>query len=375
MELLPQSPGPQLNVLDPMCGSGTVLGVATSRGHRAIGVDIDPLAVLMSDVATRPVETKRVEEVGRAVSTSARSQSSVAMPWPRSDVETRRFAQYWFDDRQRVSLARLARAIREVDDRAVRQVLQLALSRIIVTKSPRASLAADTAHSRPHRVLVSSDYSIVDGFDRSVKEVVRILEKRRLAGDVSVSLGDSRNLAGIADATVDWTISSPPYLNAIDYLRGHKMSLIWMGYSIAQLRSIRSASIGAERAPDDILSSRAQAMVDTVRADAVDELNLPTRTLSRYAVDLCEFSDEIWRVSKPGARAVLVVGNSSLRGNYIRNDSLTTQAMTASGFTFESMSTRDLPENRRYLPVRSPNASAMEKRMRAESVIAFSKLA
>ena len=29
--------------------------------------------------------------------------------------------------------------------------------------------------------------------------------------------------------SVDLTVTSPPYLNAIDYLRGHKMSLVWMG--------------------------------------------------------------------------------------------------------------------------------------------------
>lgn len=37
-------------VLDPMAGSGTVLRQALALGHRAIGFDMDPLAVLMSRV-------------------------------------------------------------------------------------------------------------------------------------------------------------------------------------------------------------------------------------------------------------------------------------------------------------------------------------
>src|ERR1700730_15819441 len=42
-----------LRVLDPMAGSGTVLAVARARGHHAIGVDVDPLAVLLARVWAR----------------------------------------------------------------------------------------------------------------------------------------------------------------------------------------------------------------------------------------------------------------------------------------------------------------------------------
>jgi hypothetical protein len=39
-------------VLDPMSGSGTVLRQASELGHRSIGFDMDPLAVLMTKVWT-----------------------------------------------------------------------------------------------------------------------------------------------------------------------------------------------------------------------------------------------------------------------------------------------------------------------------------
>ncbi len=44
-------------ILDPMAGSGTVLRSASEQGHRALGFDVDPLAVLMSRVWTAPVDT------------------------------------------------------------------------------------------------------------------------------------------------------------------------------------------------------------------------------------------------------------------------------------------------------------------------------
>src|ERR1700722_18679253 len=51
-----------LTVLDPMSGSGTVLAVAQAHGHRALGVDVDPLAVLLAGVWTRPLDPVQAQD-------------------------------------------------------------------------------------------------------------------------------------------------------------------------------------------------------------------------------------------------------------------------------------------------------------------------
>src|SRR5258708_17422410 len=61
LEALGESEKP-LRVLDPMAGSGTVLAVARAKGHRAFGVDLDPLAVLLAGVWTRTVDAERVND-------------------------------------------------------------------------------------------------------------------------------------------------------------------------------------------------------------------------------------------------------------------------------------------------------------------------
>src|SRR5713226_4578554 len=61
LEALGESEAP-LRVLDPMAGSGTVLAVARANGHRAFGVDVDPLAVLLAGVWTRTVDAERVND-------------------------------------------------------------------------------------------------------------------------------------------------------------------------------------------------------------------------------------------------------------------------------------------------------------------------
>jgi len=56
-----------MRVLDPMMGSGTVLAMARSLGHRGIGYDIDPLAVLISKVWTTAFDLEKVRESAREV--------------------------------------------------------------------------------------------------------------------------------------------------------------------------------------------------------------------------------------------------------------------------------------------------------------------
>lgn len=361
----------RLVVLDPMCGSGTVLSAAAGKGHVARGFDVDPLAVLMSSVATQAVDTEEV--VAEAERVCARAQaSSVSEPrW--EDPETIKFAEYWFAAPQRIQLNRLARQLDRVGDDAVRHALQVALSRIIVTKAPKASLAADTSHSRPHRVVTESSYDVYRGFEKSVNSLKRLLDERSIVGQVEVRRGDARAL-DLPDASVDLIITSPPYLNAIDYIRGHKMSLIWFGYTIPELRKTRSNSIGAERALGDDALKYVEDMVQHIKDSVNVPDQLPVATITRYAQDLAIFACEMNRVCKSGAEIVTVIGNSTLRGNYIQNDALVSLAYEVSGFRLIKRSERALPENRRYLPVRTSNkTSSMTKRMRTEVVLTVVK--
>lgn len=358
-------------VLDPMCGSGTVLAAATSRGHSARGFDVDPLAVLMSTVATRPVDAGMVVAEAERVLAAARSSTADTSRW--DDPETIKFAEYWFGADQRTQLNRLSRALEEVDDTGVRQALQVALSRIIVTKSPKASLAADTSHSRPHRVATDSDYDVYQGFTGSVASLTKLLDQREITGEAIVERGDARAL-DLFDNSIDLIITSPPYLNAIDYLRGHRMSLIWLGHSIPELRKIRSDSIGAERALDGEALKQVDEMVATIKGEVDAPEKLPLATITRYAHDLTLFAGELHRVCKAGAEVVTVIGNSTLRGNYIQNDVLVRSAYESAGFSSKSRAERELPENRRYLPMQTGNRdSSLAKRMRSEVVLTVEK--
>lgn len=368
LDAIPQKLGRKtLKIIDPMCGSGTVLSAAISRGQRAIGVDIDPLAVLMSEVATAPIDTGQLLDTAEQVCAIARQQDGIP-PW--SDVETARFVNFWFGQSQKRDLVALTGAIRNVEDVSIRSALQVALSRIIITKAPAASLAADTSHSRPHRVMNTSDYQVFDGYAGSVKSLKRLLDARRATGTASVFRGDSRVLDGIKPRSNDLVVTSPPYLNALDYLRGHKFALVWFGYSIPSLRQLRGASIGAERAPDSGPSERVNELVSFIQHDVIDPGRLPVTTLQRFAGDLVGFASAIRKVLKKNGQAVLVIGNSTLRGNYIRNDLIAQKSLEDAGFCLQSRTERAIPATKRYMAINTQTTqSTIHNRMRTEVIL------
>lgn len=365
-------PGGVQRVLDPMCGSGTVLVAAVERGHDAIGFDMDPLAVLMAGVATSEIDLEVFKDAGATAALEARRSRAFKPPW--SDPETELFARYWFGDPQRLQLIRLMNAIDKVAPGPVRSALKVAVSRTIVTKSPRASLAADTAHSRPHKVIEASDYDVIDGFQESAHSLHRLLGRRIAAGGATARLGDARIMDDVPDATIDTIVTSPPYLNAIDYLRGHRLALIWLGHSIAELRGIRSRSIGAERAPTDDPHELAHSIVDLLKRGAVNPNALPHRVILRYANDMCLLAEEAHRVLKPGAPMVSVVGNSTIRGNYIPNAQILKEVLLYKGFSITEERERVLPDSRRYMPIGPKTGShGLANRMRTEVVLVASR--
>ncbi|MEV5907393.1 hypothetical protein AB0M00_00600 [Streptomyces chartreusis] len=362
--------GEQL-VLDPMCGSGTVLRTAVEAGHNARGFDMDPLAVLMSTVWTSSGSLVGLAQSAETLVADARQlrDSVVSLPWMDDDPETAKFVEFWFAETQRVDLRRLAYLLVTRTD-AYADGLRLALSRIIVTKKRGASLAWDVSHSRPHRVGSENDYDVMSGFVKAAAEI----EKRTsnaFVGSASVNRGDARRLIDVQDSSVDLVVTSPPYLNAIDYLRGHRMALVWLGHKLGELREIRGSSVGAERMSkiDDGDRLRGLASDSDVSALSARMAGI----FWRYVEDMSNVMAEVARVLKPEARAVLVVGNSTIKGTFVDNAGVARRAGVLHGLEVEDVQERELPAGRRYLPPPSTKGASMDRRMRTEVVLQLGK--
>lgn len=363
-------------ILDPMSGSGMVINRASRMGLIPFGVDLDPLARLLSKVSATKIDSliAKQEVVNLIAIAKKRLRNENHLPWIDDDEETLNFIAYWFCDKQAMQLRALSYCLHRdeiISDPDISDVIKVAISRLIVTKDPKASLARDTAHSRPHKVIYSNDFDVFAELPNSLNHVLAALNPNEIITNATVYSGDARDLHFFESNFVDSIVTSPPYLNAIDYMRGNKFSLIWLGYSISNLRKIRSTQIGSESAMGTSLTP---AFVDILEQQGLWTHSCKnTLMLQRYYSDLSTNAKECFRALKPQCNATFVIGNSNIQDKYIKNSELLKNASLSAGFKFVNEVVREIPDNKRYMPITTSSASSMTKRMRAEHIITFSK--
>ena len=370
--------GRRLTVLDQMSGSGTTLVCARAKGHQAIGFDTDPLALLIARSWCHNINPEKLRYRADVVLDKSKRLSetfSSEEAYPKgADQETHKFLDYWFDSTNRSQLAALSMCIKRVRSTVEKDLLWCAFSRLIITKKIGVSLAMDVSHSRPHKVYEEAP---VQAFDKFIRAVDYIIKKAPFhndninAPDVRIKYGDAR-LLPFKESSADIIITSPPYLNAIDYLRGHKLSLVWMGYPINVLKTIRSENIGSEQSMYSensiVCEETIQRMIDNQKIN--DTLY---RILRKYVKDMNLVFSESRRVLKKTGEAIFVIGNSTVSQVFIKNSECLKYLAQRQGFQLISSTTRHLPENRRYLP--PPNlensGEQLQKRMGEEVILRF----
>jgi SAM-dependent methyltransferase len=317
-------------VLDPMAGSGVIVRMAADRGYTAVGVDVDPLAVLLSRTFSSPTDVLALQREGERIVEQASSLPYAPyLPWVDGDPETQAFTEYWFGDRQRDDLRRLAFVLSSRPADAISTALKVALSRIIITKSRGASLARDVSHSRPRKWKTESDYNVLPEFLRSVRKLAGVLANSPPLRPAAVIRGDARALP-LTDSWADLIFTSPPYGDAIDYLRAHKFALVWLGYSIPSLRRLRRPPVSY--APP----------LFVVPA-------LPKRA-KQYISTLFYLLSESRRVLRPGGHIVLVLADSKVGGVSVPAVETIASVADYLNLSIVAVTRREIPPHRRYLP-------------------------
>jgi hypothetical protein len=189
-----------------------------------------------------------------------------------------------------------------------------------------------------------------------------------------VSFGNAQNLP-LKDESIDLIVTSPPYAsNAIDYMRAHKFSLVWFGYSINTLGKMRHEYIGDEGQisldgyvfPE--LTSNLLAQIE-----AVDRKK--TQILRRYYYEMMSVLREMFRVLKPYCASIVVVGNTTMRGMEPQTAECLADIGKSLGFVVPKIGVRQLDRNKRMMPagMQLNLDSQIQQRMHEEYVIGFYK--
>jgi DNA modification methylase len=368
-------------VMDPMMGSGTAVVEAFLCGRRAVGFDIDPLALMICSAKTHPVDLLEATWAGRRVVSSAvkilqRASRLEAAMRERFSPASLQFINYWFAKQtQRELMAVLLAIERENLAPPLLNFLKVVFSSIIITKSGGVTRAYDLAHTRPHLLEGKPYKDAIKAFEvRLNKSATLLSQLPSNVKHVEIQQRDCRERLPLEPDSVQLIVTSPPYANAIDYMRAHKFSLVWFGEDIKSLSGLRSNYIGSERAgvPNTL---KLPPSVCRVLQNLQPVDGKKTRVLAKYFTDMRLALCEMFRVLEPGRCCVVVVGPSTMRGQTIRTHELLSDVGNEIGFETVDIAERKLDRDRRMLPAafRRNNNSQIESRMHEEHIIGFLK--
>ena len=366
-------------VLDPMMGSGTTVVEALLEGRQGIGLDIDPLALRLGRVKTMPLDIDSLRDAGNKVISRANTLLSNGKTLERNlarrfDERTKAFIDYWFLPATQRELMALVLAIKDVTDISTRRFLELTFSSTIVTKSGGVSRARDLAHSRPHLDETKIPKNALKQFSlRFRKNLASIAQLKTNGTTTTLLAGDARSIP-IADGSIDLVVTSPPYANAIDYMRAHKFSLVWFGESVADLSALRAKYIRSERIGRVQYAALPDKPEHTIRQLAERDSS-KAAILRKYFVEMESVLAEMYRVLRGDSAAIVVVGTSVMRDIDVQTHYCLADIATEVGFDVVGIAQRVLDRNKRMMPARfgKKTDSMIEQRMHEEYVLGLLK--
>jgi DNA modification methylase len=364
-------------VLDPMNGSGTTVLEAYILNRKGIGCDIDPLAVKITRVKTTPLDVdcfQLVPELIRNASNLLRDKEKIdGALLSRFDPKTKEFIDYWFFPETQRELMALILSIENYENGTpVRELLEVIFSSIIVTKSGGVSRARDLAHSRPHLDPEKKPKNAVKAFEQRLLKFAPIMSNLPVHEyNAEIRQCNAKNLY-LEDKSVHLVMTSPPYANAIDYMRANKFSLVWLGESIAELGELRGKYIGNE-ATGKIKMEPLPDYTEGILSNLKSKDNKKEAILRKYYIEMRDAMKEMHRVLIPGHYAILVVGTSTMRGIDVKTPQcLADIAEHELGFHLEAIQSRALDRDRRMMPFGKGN-TLIEQRMATEEIIILRK--
>lgn len=367
-------------VLDVMCGSGTTLVEGLLTGRHARGVDIDPLARLISKVKATPIRSVSIlalaDEIEKRL-TGGSLDGSWRPALPRRS--------YWFREDVSTDLARLKGVIFETtsEEPALRSLAWVVFSSLIVARTSVAN-ARDLVHSRHHYREWTANPDVPRRFLKQLRRAARQmqeLENRMPDGPpVTACLAgnDARKLS-IADGAVDLSFFSPPYVSALDYPRAHVFAVAWLsdvlGVDVDQYRANARRYIGTDRAAL-VEATAAQPLPPQTDWNSVDDIvgrlsDAPEKawTVHRYFRDMSAVLAECARVTKPGGHVVIVVCPSNIRRVRVDTHEVFAElapVVSAGSLEVEDTYARTIHDHRRVMPYLE---QSFGERMRTEYVV------
>jgi len=233
-------------ILDPFCGTGTVLMQAKLYGMNSIGYDINPLACLIARAKTTTLRIKGLQESADKLFASIDANTEISIP---AFINI----DFWFDKGNQIDLARVLSEIKKVTNKKYRTFFMVCFSSIIRKASNADPEIKPPVKTKRMLELRKNGESInaIDEFKDMVEVNIRRLGKFCKDCDKTstarVIRKDIRDVI-IPKNSVDLVITSPPYIGSQKYIRSTRLELLWLNLANYEaLRDLDKNTVGADR--------------------------------------------------------------------------------------------------------------------------------
>lgn len=335
---------PKGRVLDPFCGSGTVLVEALVHGFRPFGTDLNPLAVRLARCKTRPREPAELEAMvaqARDCASSAdnrrKARAGATRRFPAEDVTL-------FEPHVLLELDSLRAAVEAMPESPARLDLSLVLSAVLVKLSnrrgdtSRGAVTRRTAAGFPAKLFVQK----TEEWSERLAALGRKLPKPPPAR-AFVALDDATSLRSLPTGGVDAIITSPPYAGTYDYLEHHAVRLRWLGLD------------GSALARGELGSRPAYRRI------------APRDARTAWSRELDQFFRAAAGVLPVGGPLIILMADSAVGSAVLRADEIVPEVARECGFTLIARASQARPH------FHGPTIAAFRNRPRAEHAILLRK--
>ncbi len=339
-------------LLDPFAGTGTVLLEGVIHPYQrmnSLGVEINPLARLISKVKTTPLDTTVLQEMANDLVTAIETTpGQFEVPqFPNID--------FWFKKKAQRDLARIRYHIDCLEDSDYKDFFWVCFSSIIRRSSMADPKIAPPIILKPivfsdkkqtervrKQIMEKQKPEPINYFDEEIKKNIRRLDEfcaafedrtvrseivwddvRTLQKGNYVHKGQIDKSSATSLSGVDLVITSPPYINAQKYIRTLKFELFWLGLiDYEDLAEMDKQFIGTERIYTEEYSKMIQVgekIADSTIKEIYQTNKRRAGIVGTYYRDMAVAMKQIYDALNSGGRFILVVGNNLVCGKRVQN--------------------------------------------------------
>jgi DNA modification methylase len=332
-------------ILDPFAGCGTVPVQAKLNGIHSFGVEINPLMQYITSVKLDSWNTDPEELLLKY----RQMDFNKTADYPSFLKTEKQFEPHILEGLCHIKGA-IEHLHKKTKDKCIIDLFKVAFCSILIDssnlkRSPCLGYAMKTLDKNTPYIL----------FDQKVNQiaedlaVVQKLYKKNIKTKASVNLANSMEF-DYTDA-YDLVITSPPYMNGMDYIINYKIEMAWLGFADNQktLKKLKNEMVVCDNVSRNLISEYrfeySNSWIDDIKASIskrIDERGSYRRTdmpniVHKYFDDMYRVFKKVVPAMKKNARFILVIGDSLIADTYIPTDLFTAKLGIDLGLRIESI--------------------------------------